>query len=714
MRLTSLLSILFAAAMAYGQSIVTPVFVHKDGEASSSGYTGSQKEILVDGGSQQVVGWITFQTAGVDFAKISSAKLILYVKDVKTPGTLGIYPLDAAITAPENNVPFSSIPVGGTAAATATVSLSTRDVEKMAQIDLTALVKAGAFHGVALVSDDGLVAEFDSKEGRLAPVILLTHDIESAAAKWHGGESAPEAGMGKDGDYHLNTATGDVSAKSGGAWSVAMNVVGATGATGPQGEKGDKGDQGDVGATGSTGPQGPIGLTGETGPTGATGPQGVKGDPGAPGADGRSIVWRGSWSADSSYSLNDAVTYLGNSYIGTQVSLNKNPSDSVLYWNVMALRGEQGVKGDTGVKGEKGDKGDTGDQGLAGADGHSPATTSTTSLTIGGSGNASFTFAGNRNAFGVGQRLRIASSATPANWMEGVVTAYNAFTGAATVARDNSAGSGTYSSWTVTVAGTFPSGTAVGDMQYWNGTQWMMIPAGQPGQALSLSGLSVPQWSQIPGTVTDIDGNVYQTIVIGNQEWTVTNLRTTRYSDGTAIPNVTDGGLWLGLTTGAYCYYNNTTDPAEQRKYGAFYNWYAVDDSRGLAPEGWRVPTDADWTALENYLIANGYNFDGTLTGNKVAKSMAAGIWTASTIPGAVGNGLSTNNKSGFSALAGGYRLSDGGFSGRSLGGYWWSATEYDASIAYYRNLHYVDSTLYRSGINEGFGFSVRLVRDLD
>ena len=113
---------------------------------------------------------------------------------------------------------------------------------------------------------------------------------------------------------------------------------------------------------------------------------------------------------------------------------------------------------------------------------------------------------------------------------------------------------------TSTMAGTFPTGMAKGDMLYWDGTKWERIVVGGADRVLSRVGTDLkPVWRKQPmGSVMDIDGNVYSTVVIGNQEWTVTNLRTTHYFDGTAIPNITDSATWAGLTTGAYCYYNNT------------------------------------------------------------------------------------------------------------------------------------------------------------
>ena len=108
--------------------------------------------------------------------------------------------------------------------------------------------------------------------------------------------------------------------------------------------------------------------------------------------------------------------------------------------------------------------------------------------------------------------------------------------------------------------------------------------------------------------ITDIDGNVYHTVKKGNQLWTVENLRTTSFNDGRPIQLVTDNVTWASLTTPAYCWYNN--DIYNKSKYGALYNWYAVDTKK-LAPKGWHVPTDVEWDILQDYLIANGYNSDG-------------------------------------------------------------------------------------------------------
>ncbi len=215
----------------------------------------------------------------------------------------------------------------------------------------------------------------------------------------------------------------------------------------------------------------------------------------------------------------------------------------------------------------------------------------------------------------------------------------------------------------------------------------------------------------VAGTVTDIDGNVYHTVTIGKQTWMVENLKTTKYHNGNGgvIPDVTDNS-WYSLYTGAYCNYDN--DDANGLKYGRLYNWYAVTNSQKLAPIGWHVATDAEWTTLINYLIANGYNYDGTKDDNRVAKSLASVTdWTAFVGPGAIGNDLSKNNTSGFSAIPGGYRTSyyPSAFFGIGSIGYWWSS---DVNSTWARHLDYNSSYVFRESADKNSGFYVRCVKD--
>jgi len=126
-----------------------------------------------------------------------------------------------------------------------------------------------------------------------------------------------------------------------------------------------------------------------------------------------------------------------------------------------------------------------------------------------------------------------------------------------------------------------------------------------------------PNGTILPNDYTDGDGNTYDAVVIGEQLWTVENLYTTKYQNGTSIPNVTDNSTWAGLTTGAYCWYNN--DESTYSVYGSLYNWYAVDN--GLVDNnGYRVPSDADWTQLTDYLIDTNWCNDIEVTFSNVAQ----------------------------------------------------------------------------------------------
>ena len=200
------------------------------------------------------------------------------------------------------------------------------------------------------------------------------------------------------------------------------------------------------------------------------------------------------------------------------------------------------------------------------------------------------------------------------------------------------------------------------------------------------------------GSITDIDGNKYATIQIGTQTWMAENLRTTKYNDGTAIPNVTDNTAWQNLTTGAYSVYNFS--PENETTYGKLYNGYAVSTGK-LCPKGWHIPTDAEWTQLETYLGSNaglkmksiGNSTDGT------------GLW------GKYTNTEGTNT-SGFSGLPGGGRNGDGTYASMGSLGFWWSSTEYNTYGAWYRSLSYSSSNVNRYYSGKKSGFSCRCARD--
>ena len=165
--------------------------------------------------------------------------------------------------------------------------------------------------------------------------------------------------------------------------------------------------------------------------------------------------------------------------------------------------------------------------------------------------------------------------------------------------------------------------------------------------------LSYAQGEQLyaDGTATDQDGNNFEFINYGTQDWAIEDAEVVTYRDGTPIPQVTDATEWLNLTTGAWCYYDN--DPTK----GKLYNWFAVTDSKNIAPQGWHIADTWEWDILENYLIDNGYSWDGSTLHDGIAKSMSSTTgWSQGSAAGAPGNDQSSNNRSGFNAFPNGNR----------------------------------------------------------
>jgi len=196
-------------------------------------------------------------------------------------------------------------------------------------------------------------------------------------------------------------------------------------------------------------------------------------------------------------------------------------------------------------------------------------------------------------------------------------------------------------------------------------------------------------------TVTDVDGNSYATVQIGTQCWTQSNLTVSKYRDGSSIPNITDNTQWSQTntsSTGAWSHYNN--DANNGTTYGKLYNWYAVNDSRGLCPTGWHVPSDAEWTTLENHL-------GGT--------SVAGGAMKSTTGWNAPNTGAT--NSSGFTGLPGGNRGDDGGF--YAVGdGVWWSSSAAGSGNAWFRYLNCNFAGVISYYFDQTTGLSVRCVRD--
>ncbi len=215
------------------------------------------------------------------------------------------------------------------------------------------------------------------------------------------------------------------------------------------------------------------------------------------------------------------------------------------------------------------------------------------------------------------------------------------------------------------------------------------------GQSLIVPGVSAANLPSLytQGTgVTDIDGNFYPSIIINGQEWMQQNLAVTKYRNGEPIPTGLDDATWSSITSGAYAIYNN--DAINNTLYGKLYNWYAVNDSRGLCPTGWHVPSDFEWTTLES-----------NLGGNSIAgvKLKATDIWLQP--PGG-------NNISGWTAFPSGYRYVLGWYSGIGNFGFWWSDTAFDTNSAWCRSMYDIQINVERGNEQKKLGFSVRCVRD--
>lgn len=197
-----------------------------------------------------------------------------------------------------------------------------------------------------------------------------------------------------------------------------------------------------------------------------------------------------------------------------------------------------------------------------------------------------------------------------------------------------------------------------------------------------------------PQKMVDVDGNSYRAVTAGSLIWTGENLDVSRYRNGDTIPEVKDPEAWSKLSTGAWCY--NQNNPGNAKTYGRLYNWYAVNDPRGLAPKGWHVATDAEWSALSGQL-------GGTEAAGGALKATA--LWKE---PNAGGN-----NKSGLAVLpAGARRDTDGEFMEPGEYSRLWSSTESTEKSAWCRAIGYFDAEIRRGQANKRIGFSVRCVKD--
>jgi len=258
------------------------------------------------------------------------------------------------------------------------------------------------------------------------------------------------------------------------------------------------------------------------------------------------------------------------------------------------------------------------------------------------------------------------------------------------------ADAGTLTGTTLNATVTGSSLTSVGTITsgVWSGTAVAvekggtgLTSAGSIGNVLTSTG---------SGTLTWTTPVFLPTVVIGTQQWMEKNLDVMTYRNGDIIPQVTSATEWAALTTGAWCWYDNSA--ANGAIYGKLYNWYAVNDPRGLAPQGWHIPTNAEWTTL-NALLG------GVAAAGGKMKTTGTTTWTTPN--------TSATNESGFAGLPGGNRYnSDGAFSGVGSSGIWWSATEINSAVAWLRFLSYDNAFRWRDLDYKAYGLSVRCLRD--
>jgi uncharacterized protein (TIGR02145 family) len=211
-------------------------------------------------------------------------------------------------------------------------------------------------------------------------------------------------------------------------------------------------------------------------------------------------------------------------------------------------------------------------------------------------------------------------------------------------------------------------------------------------------------------TITDVDGNVYRVVKMGNQIWMAENLKTTKYNDGTAIPLVSDSTEWANLSTPGNCWYNNDS-AAYAQTYGALYNWYTVNTGK-LCPGGWHVPSDEEWKQLEMYLgmsqedaDASGNALRGTNEGSKLAGN--AVLWEDGNLVNDPEFGTS-----GFQAFPGGGRTGTIFYQMNFSTVFWTAAADSDSYFVYIRAIHRSDSHVGRLWAGKSSGRSVRCVKD--
>lgn len=210
----------------------------------------------------------------------------------------------------------------------------------------------------------------------------------------------------------------------------------------------------------------------------------------------------------------------------------------------------------------------------------------------------------------------------------------------------------------------------------------------------------------VPEIVTDIDGNVYHTIVIGNQIWFQENLRVKRYRNGKSIAKQLSNAQWTINKSGAFAVYDN--DSIKENAFGLLYNWYAIANPAGLCPTGWRVPKDTEWNKMVKYLD----DYADTTELKRVQSEIAGGELKEIGITHWASPNTGATGTSNFLAFGGGNRGPDGKCNDVGAYGYWWTATQSSTAEAYGRLLSYFNSNIDRFKTSKNLGFSVRCMKN--
>ncbi len=517
---------------------------------------------------------------------------------------------------------------------------------------------------------------------------------------------------------------------------------GPIGLTGPAGAQGPAGPQGPAGATGPTGPAGPQGPAGVAGPQGPAGPTGAAGSAGQNGSNGKNALIRTTPEAAGANCVNGGIKI--------EAGLDADGNGQLADTEVNASQTKylcNGANGATGATGPQGPAGPAGSGGFV--------------HYVGEQFGGGVVFHVYRDASGTERGLVVALSnqSNGTSWsnitgqLAGATSSWDGLansnaivaqaghtSSAAKLCLDYSAGG--FDDWYLPanaelnilwnnlynvnfkLSGIFGASLVFPTSQccynYWSSSEYSSSDAGSlndlgnvlnmgvKGAAFQVRAVRAFSVSSNSGSVTDVDGNTYETVTIGSQIWMKENLKVSKYRNGDAIPTNLSNTAWASTTSGAYAIYDN--NPLNDSIYGKLYNWYAVADPRGLCPTGWHVPGDSEWKQLESFLgMPSGELDNSGLRGG--AQNIGGKLKSTSNLWQSPNTGAT--NTVGFSAIPGAYRNVDGLFFGLGVDAVWWSSSQNGTTKGWSRLVTKGDGNSARFDYHlKTYGFSVRCLKD--